>query len=653
MGLSLTYKILKHHLVYGDLVPGEEIGIKIDQTLTQDATGTMAYLEFMALEVPKVKTELSVSYVDHNTLQLGYENADDHKFLQTTAAKYGLYFSKPGNGICHQVHLERFGIPGKTLLGSDSHTPTGGGIGMISIGAGGMDVALAMAGEPFFMTAPKVIKINLHGHLKPWVTGKDVILKVLEIFTSKGNVGYIFEYAGEGVKTLDVPSRATITNMGAELGVTTSLFPSDETTYKFMKAQGRERDWVHIEADEDAEYEKIIDINLDELEPMMAKPHNPANVAKITDLEKEKIKVDQVGVGSCTNSSYKDLMTVAEMLDGKVVDPSVSFIVAPGSKQVFKMIAENGALAKLISAGARIMESACGFCIGAGQAPPNGTNSVRTNNRNFLGRSGTKTADIYLASPASAVAAALEGYITDPRKYGDENFPEIEMPTEFEIDDTMLLSPSPEPEKVEVYKGPNIGNPPEDNPVEDKLRGEVTLKVEDMITTDHIMPAGERLKYRSNIAKYSEFVFEVVDDTFPTRSLENKAKDIHNIVVAGLSYGQGSSREHAAICPAYLGVKAVLAKSMERIHQANLCNFGIVPLLFENESDYDTIDQADILEVAGFRDAIEKDEDSVVVVNVTKGTKFNAKLYLSELQRKYVLAGGKLSYTKEKLKNSK
>ena len=652
MGLSLTYKILKHHLVYGKLIPGEEIGIKIDQTLTQDATGTMAYLEFMALDIPKVKTELSVSYVDHNTLQLGYENADDHKFLQTTAAKYGLYFSKPGNGICHQVHLERFGIPGKTLLGSDSHTPTGGGIGMIAIGAGGMDVALAMAGEPFYMTAPKVIKINLHGKLRPWVSAKDIILKVLEIFTSKGNVGYIFEYAGDGVKTLDVPSRATITNMGAELGVTTSLFPSDETTYKFMKAQDRERDWVHIEADPDAEYEKIIDINLDELEPMMAKPHNPANVAKITDLEKEKIKVDQVAVGSCTNSSYKDLMTVAGILDGKVVDPSVSFIVAPGSKQVFKMIAENGALAKLISAGARIMESACGFCIGAGQAPPNNAHSVRTNNRNFLGRSGTKTADIFLASPASAVAAALSGYITDPRKLGD-NYPEVEMPDEFEIDDTMLLSPSPEPEKVEVYKGPNIGNPPEDNPVAEKLAGEVTLKVGDMITTDHIMPAGERLKYRSNIAKYSEFVFEVVDNTFPTRSLENKKKGVDNIVVAGLSYGQGSSREHAAICPAYLGVKAVIAKSMERIHQANLCNFGIVPLLFEDENDYDKIDQSDELEIEGFRAAIEKGDDTIEVTDKTKGTKFTVRFNLSELQRKYVLAGGKLPYTKHKIKNSK
>ena len=649
MGLSITYKILKHHLVSGKLEPGNEIGIKIDQTLTQDATGTMAYLEFIALGIPHVKTELSVSYVDHNTLQVGYENADDHKFLMSVAKKYGIYYSKPGNGICHQVHLERFGIPGKTLLGSDSHTPTGGGIGMMAIGAGGMDVALAMAGEPFFLVAPKVIRINLHGKLKPWVTAKDVILKVLEILTSKGNVGYVVEYSGEGVKTLDVPSRATITNMGAELGVTTSIFPSDETTYHFMRAQMRERDWVPLEADPDAEYDRVIDIDLGELVPMMAKPHNPDNVATIEELEKEKIKVDQVAIGSCTNSSYKDLMTAATILEGKVVHPDVSLIVAPGSKQVFRMIAENGALAKFIAAGARIMESACGFCIGNGQAPPNNGISVRTNNRNFLGRSGTKTAKIYLSSPAVAAVTALEGYIVDPRKYGDEAFPQVEMPDEFIIDDTMIFPPSPEPEKVEIYKGPNIGDPPAPNPVPETLKGVVTIKVGDKITTDHIMPAGERLKYRSNIPKYSEFVFEVVDPTFSNRSAENRDRGIHNIIVGGWSYGQGSSREHAAICPAYLGIKAVLAKTIERIHQANLCNFGIVPLLFINEADYDMIDQNDEIEIPGLAKAVGEGAETVKAIDKTKNKEFELKIYATPLQREELVHGGKLPYTKQKI----
>ncbi|HSA79007.1 MAG TPA: aconitate hydratase, partial [Nitrospirota bacterium] len=543
MGKNLIFKILEDHLVEGRLDPGSEIAIRIDQTLTQDATGTMAYLQFEAMDVPRVKTELSVSYVDHNTLQDGFENADDHRYLQTVASRYGLYYSKAGKGICHQVHLERFGRPGKTLLGSDSHTPTGGGIGMLAIGAGGLDVAVAMGGGPFYLTCPEVIKVNLTGKLQPWVSAKDVILSILRLLTTKGNVGKVIEYGGEGVRTLSVPERATITNMGAELGVTTSVFPSDEITKSFLKAQHREREWTAVAADDDAKYEKVIDLDLGSVEPLMAKPHSPDNIGTVKELV--GTKVDQVMVGSCTNSSYRDLMMVASMLRGRRVYPDVSFGVAPGSRQVLEMIARNGSLADIISAGARVLESTCGFCIGAGQAPKTDAVSIRTSNRNFEGRSGTKNAKVYLASPESAVAAALTGGIIDPRDLGIP-YPQIEIPSEFWIDDSMVLLPSKDPLSIKVYRGPNIGDPPITDPLPEAIKGVVAIKVGDKITTDHIMPAGSRLKYRSNIPKYAEFVFEGVDADFSRKAINNKESGVHNIVIAGASYGQGSSREHAA-----------------------------------------------------------------------------------------------------------
>jgi len=642
MGLSVTYKILKEHLVEGKLVPGEDIGIRIDQTLTQDATGTMAYLQFEAMNIPEVKTDISVSYVDHNTLQMGYENADDHKYLQTMNSNYGIYYSKAGNGICHQVHLERFGKPGATLLGSDSHTPTGGGIGMIAIGAGGIDVAVAMGGGPFYLTCPKVINIRLSGKLRPWVAAKDVILKVLEILTTKGNVGYVVEYTGPGIDTLSVPERATITNMGAELGVTTSIFPGDRITKEFLNAQGRGNSFREILPDADADYERVIDIDLSKLVPMVACPHSPDNIKEIKDLK--GMKVDQVAIGSCTNSSLRDLMTVAEILKGKKVHPDVSFIVAPGSKQVFEMIAANGALAHIISSGARIMESACGFCIGSGQAPVTKGISLRTNNRNFEGRSGTETGQIYLVSPETAALSALKGELVDPLDYSPSLYPEIRIPDKFIIDDSMIVPPSSV--KGEIFRGPNIGEPPFTDPLPDQVSGVIGLKVGDKITTDHIMPAGQRLKYRSNIPEYSKYVFENVDADFSSRSLKNKKAGIYTAIAAGESYGQGSSREHAAICPMYLGVRVVMAKSFERIHSGNLINFGIIPLLFLNSSDYDGIKQGDSFKISGLIESVKKGGNLKVEI---AGIVYELQMLATERQRKILLTGGLLNYTRENM----
>jgi len=637
VGKNIVQKIIDAHYVAGDKKPGKEVAVRIDQTLTQDATGTMAYLQFEAMGVPRVKTEKSVSYVDHNTLQEGFENADDHLYLQTVAAKHGIFYSRAGNGICHQVHVERFGAPGKTMLGSDSHTPTGGGIGMMAIGAGGLDVAVAMA-----------VKVNLTGKLPPWVAAKDVILKLLEILTTKGNVGSIVEYGGDGVETLSVPERATITNMGAELGVTTSIFPSDKVTKAFLKAQGREDAYVKLKADASAKYERVIDIDLSALEPMVAMPHSPDNVKRVKEIAGKK--VHQVLVGSCTNASYKDITTLAKILDGRTISPNVSFGVAPGSRQVLQMAAKESSIATLVGAGARILETACGFCIGAGQAPPSGGVSVRTNNRNFEGRSGTKDAGIFLVSTETAAACALKGEMADPRDVAAEfgiEYPGVKAPKKFHIDDSMVLAPAADGAAVEVRRGPNIGKPPESAPLPETIRGAVTLKVGDKITTDHIMPAGARLKYRSNIAKYAEFVFEGVDPTFSRRSLENKAKGAHNVIVGGLSYGQGSSREHAAICPSYLGVRAVITKSFERIHSANLINFGIVPFLFANEADCDKIAQGDQVEIPNVREEIRKGT-KLKARNITNGFDFEVTHSLTGRQIDIILAGGRLAYTKEK-----
>ncbi len=641
MGDTLTKKILKEHLAVGDYIPGNEIGINIDQTLTQDATGTMAYLQFEAMGLDKVKTELSVSYVDHNTIQVGFENADDHKYLQTVAAKFGIIYSKAGNGICHQVHLERFGKPGKTLVGSDSHTPTGGGIGMIAIGAGGLDVAVAMGGGPFYITCPKVYKVNLTGELKPWVSAKDVVLKMLEMFTTKGNVGVVMEYGGPGVKTLSVPERATITNMGAEMGVTTSIFPSDEETRKFLRAQGREDDWISLEADTDAEYDKVVELNLGEVEPLASAPHSPGNIVKVSDMDGTKI--DQVEVGSCTNSSYKDLMTLAKILKGKRVHPDVSLGVAPGSRQVLQMITKEGALGDIIDAGARILESACGFCIGNSQSPKTDAIGLRTSNRNFEGRSGTKSAQVYLVSPEVAAVSAVTGKFTDPRS-SDFQYPNVTMPSQFLIDDSMFIFPQDADPNVAIYRGPNIGDPPSNEKLSDSIVGEVMLKVGDKITTDHIMPAGARLKYRSNVPKYSEFVFEPIDTSFPKRSMENKEKGKHNIILAGESYGQGSSREHAALCPMYLGVKAVIAKSVERIHAANLVNFGIVALAFKDEADYEKVEAGDEVELPEIKQKL-MDNQPVTLVNKTKNTELELTYSYSQRQKEILYEGGLLAYT--------
>ena len=642
MGFNIIQKIIKSHLIEGEMEAGKTVGIKIDQTLTQDATGTMAYLEFEAMEISEPKTEISVSYVDHNTSQMGFENADDHKYLQTIAKKFGLYYSRAGNGICHQVHLERFGIPGNTLLGSDSHTPTGGGMGMMAIGSGGLDVARAISGFPFYITFPRVLKINLTGKLTGWVSAKDIILYVLELLTTKGNVGWMIEFGDVGVKTLSLPERATITNMGAELGVTTSIFPSDEITLSFLKAQDREDGWKVLKADNEAKYDRIIDIDLSTLEPRVATPHSPGNIKLVSELT--GMKVDQVCIGSCTNSSFKDLMIVAEMLKGKKLPAGMSLVIAPGSKQVLEMITKNGALSDLISFGARIMESACGFCIGNGQAPATDAVSVRTNNRNFKGRSGTQSAGIYLVSPQTAAACVITGVMTDPRDLGMEP-PEITLPEKFKIDDSMIIPPAKQKKEIKIYRGPNIGNPPTNKPLVDEFFGEITLKVGDKITTDHIMPAGIRLKYRSNIPRYSEFVFEPVDSTFPARCLSNKEKEKANIIVAGLSYGQGSSREHAAICPSFLGVKAVIAKSIERIHWANLINFGIIPMIFTDESDFDKIEQNDELEMTDLIQTI-RNKSSYIIKNKSRNIEFEVKLELSFREREILIAGGVLNIIK-------
>lgn len=642
MGLTLAQKLIKSHLVEGEMIPGQEIGLKIDQTLTQDATGTMAYLEFEAMGVDRVKTERSVAYIDHNTLQTGFENADDHRYIQTVTKKHGIYFSRPGNGICHQVHLERFGIPGKTLIGSDSHTPTGGGIGMLAMGAGGMDVAVAMGGGTYYIPMPTMTRINLTGYLKPWVSAKDVILEVLRRMTVKGGVGKIIEYGGEGVKTLSVPERATITNMGAELGATTSIFPSDEITLAFLKAQDRADDWTEILPDPDAQYDEVIDIDLCALEPMAACPHMPDKVKTTEDIG--KIKVDQVAIGSCTNSSFVDMMKVAKILKGKTVCPTVSLCIAPGSKQVLNMLAMNGALGDMIGAGARILESACGPCIGMGQSPNSGGISLRTFNRNFEGRSGTKDAGIYLVSPEVAAASALTGYLTDPRDLGQA--PTVEMPEHFTINDNMIEPPaSPEEAaSIEVLRGPNIKPFPKTEPLPESITAKAVLKVGDNITTDHIMPAGAKiLPYRSNIPHLSQFCFGVCDESFPERiKAEGKG-----IIIGGANYGQGSSREHAALVPLYLGVKAVITKSFARIHVANLVNAGILPFTFANEADYDRIDQMDQLELADIRTAMENNTP-VVLKNLTKNEEYPLDAsHLSARQRAMLLCGGLLDYTRE------
>jgi aconitate hydratase len=654
MAQTLTYKILQKHLVEGELKAGTPIGIRIDQTLTQDATGTTAFLLFESMGTARVQTELSVSYVDHNMSQFGPENHNDHLYLKTVAAKSGVYHSRPGNGICHQVHLERFGRPGATLLGSDSHTPTGGGIGMLAIGAGGMDVAVAMGGGPFYMTCPKVIGVNLTGKLRDWVASKDVILKLLGILTTKGNVGCVVEYFGPGVETLTVPQRATITNMGAELGVTTSVFPSDKMTEQFIVAQGRDEDFEPLQADLDAPYDRVIDIDLSELEPMAACPSSPDNIAPISEIAGRKI--NQVVIGSCTNSSYTDMMMVAETLKGRKIDPMVELGIAPGSKQVLQMLAENGALATMIAAGARIIESGCGPCIGQGFSPADGTVTLRTFNRNFPGRTGTKGDQCYLVSPETAIASALMGEITDPqdmKKMMGFSYPKIKMPKEFLIDDSMIDAPVPMDQagNAEVLRGPTIVVPESPKPLPESLHGKVLLKCGDKITTDHIMPAGAFLKYRSNVPQYSKYVFNCFNEegkpTFAERGLALKKQGVAGIVIGGDSYGQGSSREHAALCPMYLGVRVVIAKAIERIHKANLINFCIVPIEFNNPADYDRISQNDEFEIPDLLHAV-KNEDVVTILDKTAGFGFAGKLALSQRDRDILLAGGLLTYTRKR-----
>ena len=641
MGYTIAQKIIKSHLLSGDMTVGSEVGLKIDQTLTQDATGTMAYLEFEAIGVPRVKTEKSVAYIDHNTLQTGFENADDHRFIQSVCKKHGIYYSRPGNGICHQVHLERFGKPGKTLIGSDSHTPTGGGIGMLAIGAGGLDVAVAMGGGAYYIQMPKMVRINLTGKLQPWVSAKDIILEVLRIMSVKGGVGKIVEYGGEGVKTLTVPERATITNMGAELGATTSIFPSDEVTREFMKAQGREEDWTSLAPDEDAVYDEVIDIDLSKLVPMAACPHSPDNVKTIEEIGPQKI--DQVCIGSCTNSSYLDLMRVAAILKGKTVADGVSLAIAPGSKQVYNMLARNGALADIIESGARILECACGPCIGMGQSPNSKGISLRTFNRNFEGRSGTRDGQIYLVSPETAAASALTGVFTDPRTLGEAV--DIPLPEKFEYNDNMVIAPAPveEMDSVEILRGPNIKPYPQTSPLADSIDVPCSLKVGDNITTDHIMPAGAKiLPLRSNIPAISQHCFTVCDKDFPERAKSLGA----SIIVGGVNYGQGSSREHAALAPLYLGIKAVLVKSFARIHRANLINAGILPLTFVNEADYDSISEGDELSIPDVRALITAGKEELIVVNKTNGKEIKVLCELSDRTRDIILAGGLLDYTR-------
>ena len=640
MGLTIAQKIIKAHMLSGEMTPGADVGLRIDQTLTQDATGTMAYLEFEAMGVPRVKTERSVAYIDHNTLQTGFENADDHRYIQTVAKKHGIYFSRPGNGICHQVHLERFGIPGKTLIGSDSHTPTGGGIGMLAFGAGGLDVAVAMGGGEYHITMPTMTKIVLTGALSPWASAKDIILEVLRRMSVKGGVGKIIEYGGPGIRTLTVPERATITNMGTELGATTSIFPSDDITLEFLKAQGREADWQALASDEDAVYDEVIEIDLSALEPLAACPHSPDAVKPVSALS--DIKVDQVCIGSCTNSSYLDLMRVASILKGKTVHPTVSLSIAPGSKQVYNMLAKNGALADIIASGARVLECACGPCIGMGQSPNSGGVSLRTFNRNFEGRSGTADGQVYLVSPETAAASALTGMFTDPRTLGA--WEKIEMPQSFLINDNMIVEPAPDylSETVEVLRGPNIKPFPVSGPLPESITTKAILKVGDNITTDHIMPAGAKiLPYRSNIPYLSNFCFAVCDKTFPDRC---KAEG-GGIIIGGSNYGQGSSREHAALVPLYLGIKAVVAKSYARIHCANLANAGILALRFKDEADYDRIDQMDVLSLPDIRSAIQN-KTPIILRDETKGIEMEVVPMMTDRERAMVVEGGLLNYTK-------
>ncbi len=639
MGLTLAQKIISSHLVCGEMIPGSEIGLRIDQTLTQDATGTMAYLQFEAMGIERVKTELSVAYIDHNTLQNGFENADDHRFIQTVAYKRGIRFSRPGNGICHQVHLERFGIPGKTLLGSDSHTPTGGGIGMLAMGAGGLDVAVAMGGGTYYIPMPKIVKVNLTGKLSPWVAAKDVILEVLRIMSVKGGVGKIIEYTGEGVKTLSVPERATITNMGAELGATTSVFPSDEITKAFLRAQRREEVYVPLSADDDAVYDEEINIDLSALRPMAAMPHMPDNVKTVEEIG--QLKIDQVCIGSCTNSSLFDMLKVAAILKGKTVHPSVSLSIAPGSKQVLNMLAANGALADMIDAGARILESACGPCIGMGQSPNSAGISLRTFNRNFLGRSGTADAGVYLVSPEVAALSAINGYLSDPTTLGD--MPEINMPEYFTINDNMVALPSSADtyKDCEVIYGPNIKEVPTGKALEESIESKVLLKVGDNITTDHIMPAGAKiLPYRSNVPHLSQFCFAVCDESFAARCKEEKS----GIIIGGANYGQGSSREHAALVPLYLGIRAVVAVSFARMHKANLINSGILPLTFVNAEDYDRIAQGDEIILQNIRTSVAENTNAILI-NKTKNEQYELTTDFSERQKDILAAGGLLNYT--------
>jgi len=638
MGKTIAQKIIAAHLVAGDMTPGSEVALRIDQTLTQDATGTMAYLEFETMGIPRVKTEFSIAYVDHNTLQCGFENADDHRYLQTVAAKHGVHFSRPGNGICHQVHLERFGKPGKTLIGSDSHTPTGGGLGMLSFGAGGMDVAVAMGGGAYYITMPKMFKVNLTGSLKPFVTAKDVSLELLRILSVKGGVGAIIEWGGEGVATLSVPERATITNMGTELGATTSIFPSDEVTRGFLKAQGREEDYVPVFSDPDAVYDRIIDIDLSSLKPMIACPHSPDNVVEVASLK--DVKVDQVCIGSCTNSSLLDMLKVAAMLKGKTVAPGVSLSVSPGSRQVLTMLSQCGALADILASGARLLECACGPCIGMGFAPNSGGVSLRTFNRNFLGRSGTKDGQVYLVSPETAVASALTGYITDPTT--SDPIAPITLPDTFRIDDSAVLAPAENGEEVEVLRGPNIKEFPKSKAFSKELTAKAVLKVGDNITTDHIMPAGAKiLPYRSNIPHLSKFCFEVCDPTFPERA--KAAGD--GIIIGGSNYGQGSSREHAALVPMYLGIRCVLAKSFARIHVANLINSGILPLTFADPADYDCLEQDHVLKLVDIPGGMAAGK--VTIQDETTGKTILANCDLTDRQQKILTCGGLLNYTKE------
>jgi aconitate hydratase len=638
MGMNLAQKIIKEHLISGEMTAGSEISVRIDQTLTQDSTGTMAYLQFEAVGIPRVKTKKSVAYIDHNTLQAGFENADDHKYIQTVASKHGIYFSRPGNGICHQVQLERFGVPGMTLLGSDSHTPTGGGIGMLAIGAGGLDVAVAMGGGPYYMMMPKVCRVTLTGKLKPWVSAKDVILEVLRLLTVKGGVGKVIEYAGEGTATLTVPERATITNMGAELGATTSIFPSDAVAKTFLKAQGRESDWVGLLPDTDAAYDEEVAIDLGTLEPLAAKPHSPDNVEAVSKIG--EIKVDQVAIGSCTNSSYMDMIKVARILKGKTVHPGVSLVIAPGSKQVLTMLAQEGALADMVAAGARILESACGPCIGMGQAPSTGAISLRTFNRNFEGRSGTASAGVYLVSPETAAASAIAGVLTDPRKLGEA--PLVKMPDSFIINDNMVLAPAAEGNSVEVVRGPNIKPFPINKEMPATMEGVALIKVGDNITTDHIMPSNAKLlPYRSNIPYLAEFCLTPCDPEFPKRAKENGG----GFIIGGSNYGQGSSREHAALAPLQLGIKGVVAKSFARIHMANLVNSGILPMTFSNEADFDKIENGDVLVIENVRDQI-KAGSELTLTNRTKNEEIRVKTALSGRQADIMQAGGLLNYTR-------